>query len=341
MSSLRVGLSLGVSAREPLVRVSRLAARIEEAGFDRLWFVDYQLPMKDCFVAMTLAATATHRLQLGPGVANPRTRHLSVLANSMNAIHELSQGRALLGLGTGHTAVYGVGLRPATVAETERAVVALKRLGDGEEVDTDGKPYRLLTRAVASRPPLYVAATQGRMLNLAGRLADGVILMGAADGDFTRWQLERIHEGLAEAGRGRHEIDIELWTAVSVGRPALAVRDVKAWAAAEARVLSRWKGDLPGGLGRFSAEFTRAEQEYAFSDHLSVPGHNAELISDELAMRLAVAGEPEDCARRLRELADLGLDGITLTLLSGGREQRLARMAAELLPALRAARLRS
>jgi 5,10-methylenetetrahydromethanopterin reductase len=177
------------------------------------------------------------------------------------------------------------------------------------------------------------------MLHLAGRLAEGVILMGAADGDFTRWQLDRIGEGLAAAGRRREEIDIELWTAVSVGPPASALRDIKAWAAAEARVLSRWQGPLPGGLGRFAAEFARAETEYTFGNHLSVAGRNGELISDELAGRLAVAGEPEACARRLRELANLGLDGITITLLSGGREQRLARMATELLPALRAARL--
>jgi len=297
--------------------------------------------MKDCFVAMTLAATATRRLQIGPGVANPRTRHLSVLANAMNAIHEISQGRALLGLGTGHTAVYGVGLKPATIAETERAVVALKRLGDGEEVDTDGKAYRLLTAGVTGRPPIYVAATQARMLNLAGRLAEGVILMGAADIDLTRWQLERIHEGLAEAHRQRHEIDIELWTAVSVGDRMTALRDVKAWAAAEARVLGEWKGELPGGLGDFRAEFVRAKQEYTFSEHLSVQGRNAELISDELAARLAVAGEPAECAKRLLELARLGLDGVTVTLLSGGREQRLARMGADLLPALRSQRVPS
>src|SRR5690348_14309648 len=101
--TLTVGLSLGVSAREPLSRVSELAAQIEASGFDRLWFVDYHLVMKDTVVAMTLAATATKRIQIGPGVANPRTRHLSVLANAMNAINEISRGRALLGVGTGHT----------------------------------------------------------------------------------------------------------------------------------------------------------------------------------------------------------------------------------------------
>ena len=91
--------------------------------------------------------------------------------------------------------------------------------------------------------------------------------------------------------------------------------------------------------GILPPEFARAESEYTLSEHLSVQGQNAELISDELAMRLAVAGEPDECARRLTELAALGLDGVTITLLSGGREQRLARMAAELLPALRGQRV--
>src|SRR5262249_34858172 len=85
--------------------------------------------------------------------------------------------------------------------------------------------------------------------------------------------------------------------------------------------------------------FARAEQAYTFSEHLSVHGQNGELISDELAARLAVAGEPTECARRLNDLAELGLDGVTLTLLSGGREGRLARMGAEVLPALRVQRV--
>ena len=333
---MKVSLSYAVSGREPIKRATRIAALVEEFGFDGLWFVDYQLPMKDTFVAMTLAATATSRITLGPGVANPRTRHLSVLANGMSAINELSDGRAIVGLGGGHTSVYGVGLSPAGVAETKTAVSNLRLLLRGQDVDTDGKQYRLRTVSPeVPPPPVWMAATQMHMLRAAGRAADGVILMGAADTGMTQWQLDRIHEGLDEAGRSRGDINIELWVALSVGDDDTATKDIKAWAAAEARVLNRWKGELPSGLTDYAEEFRRADTQYVLSDHLAVGGQNAALISDELALRLAIAGTAETCAARLRELVELGLDGVTVTLLSGGREQRIRRLGEELLPLLR------
>jgi 5,10-methylenetetrahydromethanopterin reductase len=331
---VRIGLSYGVSGREPIARVPQIATLVEQGGFDRLWLVDYQIPMKDSIVALTLAATATERITLGPGVANPRTRHLSVLANAMSSIHELSGGRAVVGIGGGHTAVYGVGLQPANARESEAAVNALKDLLAGKEVDTDGRPYRLHTLSDLPRPPVCMAATQELMLRAAGRSADAVILMGAADVSMTRWQLERIYRGLAEAGRSRDEIDIEIWFALSLGDGDSVVDDVKAWSAAQARVLNRWKGELPSGLASFAGELKRADVDYRLEEHLSVSGQNGSLISDELALRLAVAGDAETCAARILELVDLGLDGVTISLLSGGREERIRRMSDELLPLL-------
>jgi 5,10-methylenetetrahydromethanopterin reductase len=332
---MRLGLSYGVGRREPLERVPRIAQLVEEAGFDRLWFVDYQLPMKDSIIAMTLAASATRTLKLGPGVANPRSRHVSILANAMTGINEITKGRALVGIGSGHTGVYGVGLKPTNLLETEIAIRALKALVAGDEADAEsgGRRYRLHTITELPTPPVFAAATHEKMLRLAGREADGVILRGAADTEMTRWQLDRIEEGLAESGRNREHFDVELWFALSVGDDESAVADVKAWAAAQARVLNRWPGELPA-LREFADEMARADGEYELSEHLSVKGKNADLVSDELAGRLAVAGDARTCADRILELADLGVDGFTFSLLSGGREQRIRRLAEELIPAL-------
>ena len=332
---MRVGLTSGISPREPMTRVPEIARLVEDSGFDRLWYVDYQLPMKDSIVAMTLAAQATSRIKVGPGVANPVTRHVSVLANAMSAINELSEGRAMIGIGGGHTSVYGVGLKPYGAKAMERVVQTLKHLVAGEEVESEtGKRYQLHTVSHQPPPPICMAATQEQMLRVAGRVADAVILMGAADISMTQWQLDQIYIGLEEAGRSRDDIDIESWFALSMGDPEKTVPDIKAWAAAQSRVLNRWKGELPSGLAKYREQMARADEEYVLSQHLVVGGQNAELISDELALRLAVAGEPETCASRIRELVKLGLDGVTITLLSGGREERIKALSSQLLPLL-------
>src|SRR5262245_12276706 len=113
--------------------------------------------MKDCFVGLALCALNTTRIRLGPGVLNPVTRHPAVLANAMSAIQEVSEGRALLGLGGGHTAVYSLGLRPAPIAQLGESIRLMRALLAGEE-------YSAMRLTVTQGPvPIYVAANQPRM----------------------------------------------------------------------------------------------------------------------------------------------------------------------------------
>ena len=71
----RFGISMGVSPREPLVKVGDMARAIEARGFEALWFIDFQLGLKDVYTAMSLAALATEKIAIGPAVTNVITRH--------------------------------------------------------------------------------------------------------------------------------------------------------------------------------------------------------------------------------------------------------------------------
>ena len=64
-----------------------------------LWFIDHQLGMKDVYAATNVSAMATELMEIGCAVTNLRTRHPTVTANATTALDELSDGRALLGLG--------------------------------------------------------------------------------------------------------------------------------------------------------------------------------------------------------------------------------------------------
>src|ERR1700704_650656 len=115
-------VSVGGSPRPPLAAWAKLAGELEEEGVGRIWLIDSQLAMKDVHAGLLLAAQHTRRTQLGPGVTNPLTRHPTVTASAMAALAEISGGRAILGLGAGDSAVYGVGPKPARVAEMETAL---------------------------------------------------------------------------------------------------------------------------------------------------------------------------------------------------------------------------
>lgn len=329
---MRFGISLGVSPREPLRRVGELAAEIERRGFDSLWIIDFQVGMKDVYAALYLAALHTSRMLLGPGVTNLSTRHATVTASAMTALDELSDGRAVLGVGAGWSAVLAAGGRPARLPEIREGIEQLRRLFSGESVRFGSSDVNLAT--ARRQIPIYVAAAQPGMLRMSGELADGVVLMGAADPEFCDWQLRFIREGLEKAGRDRKELVVDLQVTMSIQEETeQAVADVRAWATSQAATFVDWK-QMPPAYERFRPEFERAAQTYHLVEHLSLHAEHKGVLSDEFVRSVAIAGDEEHCLDRLRDLARLDVDSMTFALLSGGRQRRLDQLATTVLPAL-------
>ena len=327
------GISLGVSPRESLRQVGELARTMEASGFDVLWYIDHQLGMKDVYAALNVVALNTERVRIGAGVTNLETRHPTVTANATVALDELSDGRALLGLGAGWVAVHSIGKRPTKLTDIRAGIELCRTLFAGEETEVDGTRLRLAT---AARPiPIYLAASQPRMLALCGELCDGVVLMGAADPEFCRWQLAHLNEGLERAGRARSELTIDLFVTASIqDDEEQALTDVRAWATSQAAAFSDWRR-MPPTWERFRPEFQRAKAAYHYGDHLSLRAEHKQAVSEEFVRSVAVVGDLRQCTDRLREVAALDIDRITFALLSGGRRRRLEQLATELIPMLR------
>ncbi len=330
-----LGLSLGVSPRESFQNAVEVVRQAEAYGFESVFFTDVSLAHKDCYIALALCAVNTSRILLGTGVTNPVTREPATTANAISGIQELSGGRALLGLGAGYSAVYPVGLGPAPVRQVEETIRYIRALCRGETHSRNGLSIRLAT---AQGPvPIFLAASQPKMLRLAGRLADGVILMGGANVEFTRWQLEHVRQGAAEAKRPFEELVLDLWFALSVARERQAALDeVRPWVVSQADTFSRYAG-LPSFLEPFREEIARAGGAYERLEHLSRHAKHKDVVSDRLVTTLAVVGTPDECVARLKDLATMGIHRMTLALPGGGRRERLRLLAEEIMPRLRAA----
>src|SRR5512139_2931545 len=106
MTGARFGIVL---LPESLVGWGSLCRDVEEHGFDLLGIADSQSVFRELYVALTVAALNTSRIRLGPLVTNPLTRHPVVTASAISSVDELSGGRALLGLGSGDSAIYTIG----------------------------------------------------------------------------------------------------------------------------------------------------------------------------------------------------------------------------------------
>ncbi|HEY4277377.1 MAG TPA: LLM class flavin-dependent oxidoreductase [Conexibacter sp.] len=326
-------VSIGISPRESLADFAEFAAGLERRGVERIWLIDSQLAMKDVYAGLLTAAQRTTDIELATGVTNVLTRHPTVTAGAIAAVAELSGGRAVLGLGSGDSAVRGIGARPSRIAEVEAALRFFGEVLSGEEGEWEGRPFRL--PYPTPRVPVHLAVGRPRMCRLAGRLADGAVVMGPAQPDLVAEQLTWIDEGLAEAGRSRSELEVSFVATTSVGDDeAAALDDVRSWASAQARLLAD-VDQLPEALERHRDELVRAKEGYDYREHLSTRADHQESVSDELARTLAIAGPPEVCAARLQALLDVGVDNLVLPLMGSGRTERMRVIQEEVAPALR------
>ena len=287
-------VSAGISPRQSFESWATFVRELEAEGVERLWVIDSQLAMKDVYAGLVVAAMSTSRIGLGTGVTNAVTRHPSVTANAIAALDEISRGRAILGLGAGDSALYGIGLAPQKVAEVAEAVTYFRAH---------------LPKSV----PVYLAVSRQRMCELAGRVADGAIVMGPAQPDMVRRQVGWIRA----AGR---EVEVAFIAPTSTD-----IVDVRSWASTQARLMSQ-HGELPPSLERFRDEILASERSYDYSEHLSVHAEHSAAVSDDLVRALAVVGAAEECAERLRELRRCGVDTFIFPLAGRARAERWRRL---------------
>ena len=331
---MEVGLSLGISQREPILHNVEVVQQAEALGFDSAWIADVQLSMKDCFTALALCAVNTSTIKLSTGVTNPITRHPSILASTFTALNEVSNGRAIVGLGTGWTGVFPIGLKPATIKRMEESIVTIRKLCSGEEVPGGERgPYRMVTGA--GPIPIFIAANQQRMLRMCGRVADGVILMGGANEEFTSWQIDLVRQGAEEVGRSMDEIKLHLWANISLSDDREKARDdVSHWVASQAETFSKWR-ELPEFLEPYKADFESASKAYNRLEHMSQHASHKRVVSGEFIDYVALVGTGEECLARIRKLEALGLHGVTLSFRAGGRKERMEELHEEIIKPLK------
>jgi 5,10-methylenetetrahydromethanopterin reductase len=332
---MKFGLCFAMSEREPITRVEKLASLAEDYGFDCIWIIDSPIVAKDVYVTLTLAAKATATLKVGTGVTVIQLRHPVATASAAATIAELSGDRMMLGIGAGDSAVKPMGFEPVRVNDLGQYISAIQSLLRGETTPLPPTMNNSVKIAAAPRVvPVFVAAGLPRMLRMSGSTADGVIVMGPNRAEWMKWQIDEVLEGAGDVGRSREDLQIDLWTTISVDDDvSKAASDVKPWVAAQARSLGGRLSEVPWLEGHRD-EVQKASTAYDFRHHLSRGAPHGGMVSDALAREVAIAGPVDECIDRLRAIASLGPDRITMTLLPGDRERRLRVFGEEILPAV-------
>lgn len=310
--------------RAVVLRTARLA---DELGYDSIWVPEawgYEQ-----FQLLTEIALVTKRLRLGTGIANVFSRSPGLLAMSVATLDEISEGRALLGLGTSGKLVvenfHGVPYRkPLTrLTDTIRIVRALLR---GERLDPqlsslmDLRHFKLEMQPRRADVPIFVASLQDKAIRTIGEVADGWLP--------TFWPFRHFDDGIAlmaEGARAAGRDPGAIAVAPFVG--VVPLDDVDAARAMIRPLVSFYIG----GMGvYYHALFCR----YGFRENADLvrdlyqSGKRKEAtaaVSDELIDAIAICGPPAYCRERLAEWERAGA-GMALMNLPTGAPFEVAEM---------------
>lgn len=211
--SMRFGLRVPLcgSAHE----TAAFIRRAEAADFDYAWLPDSQLIARDVWATLGVTATQTSRIVLGTNVTNPLTRHASVTACAAATIDELSDGRFILGIGSGDASVRMMGWKTARIAQLRECIDLLRPLWAGEFVAPYGRSFKLRA-ASGRRIPIYVSASGPNMLQFAGEVADGVITVAGIGPEALGYIRTNLEIGAKRAGRRLEDIDLAIGVFCSI-----------------------------------------------------------------------------------------------------------------------------
>jgi 5,10-methylenetetrahydromethanopterin reductase len=287
-----------------------IARYAESRGFEAVWQAESRL-VRDAIVPMAAYAAVTERIKVGSGVINNWTRNIGLLAATFLTLDDLAPNRIICGIGAWWDPLAkNVGIdRTKPLVAMKETVQVLRRLlnmervtFDGEFIHVNGIELDLVHgRREPRHVPIMIGATGDQMMELAGEIADGVVLNYCMTPEQNDHSLELLEKGAQKSGRKLEDID----------RPQLVVCSIDmdhnvAYDSARG-LLCQYLAQQPhiAKASGVSAEVVREIQSIlgwpATEDEINRAKY---LVSDELIDRITASGTPEEarvCVNEFRK----------------------------------------
>ena len=342
----------------PLVEIERFAREFEAAGWDGLAVGEAHGLLPDPYIVLARAAAATTTLKLATAVAVPLRSPL-LAASAMATLHGLTHGRTSFSIGRGDGAMKVLKREPMRVARFEAYLTRLQAYLRGEDVEVDGattsmaRVYDIDPSLRIPKPPIDVAATGPRTIEVAARTADGVSFSVGADVERLRQSVELVREACDKVGRDFESLRLGSYLQVAVTDEDQSAREaIRGLVVTHAR-FSGWEPKPTADVSdEAHTAYRHALQTMESVYHSSRGGiavreggrpgevdfYPREAGGDELIDHFAIAGPAQYCAERLQEIIDLGITRFMIGTRAVGvdlDESNAIRIGREVLPLLR------
>jgi len=305
-------VALYLQDKHPIRDGMRYAQLAEAMGFEAVWQAESRL-VREATVPMAAYAAVTERIKVGSGVVNNWTRNVGLLAATFSTLDDLAPGRVILGVGAwwdplarkvGITRTRPLQAMRETVEATRRLLAMERVTYHGTFVDLDDVEIDIVHGDRSPKDvPIYVGATGMKMMELAGEVADGVVLNYLVGPSYNARAMDALAAGAARAGR----------TVDALDRPQLVVcsldqdREVALDRARE--LVTQYLGQQPH-IGKASGVDQSVLDD--IGKVLTWPASEEEiraamrLVPDDVVQLITASGTPDECRAKVREYVDAG-----------------------------------
>jgi probable F420-dependent oxidoreductase len=258
------------------------------------------------------------------------------VASMYATLQDISEGRMVMGIGRGDSARRYINQKPVPVARFEEAIRMIKPFMNGDRVHWNDTELEL-TWVRPELPPIemHVAGYGPRVLGLAGRYGDGVIIQ-LADPDIIEWTMGTARAAAEQAGRDPAELKCIVCAPSHISDDIAAAREQVRWFPA---MVSNHVRDLIERYGRDGSKVPTALTDYVpdrtgydYDEHSRVGAKHGAFVSDEVCDRFCVLGTPEQAVEKLTQLESVGVDQFNIYLMTEGQEQTLETYGREIIP---------
>jgi 5,10-methylenetetrahydromethanopterin reductase len=326
---VKFGVCLSLDPRYgEISRASEYAKQLEQLGYDHIWCGDERFE-RDLYVVLSLIALNTKTVMLGPCVTNPYMRHPLTTAAAISTVNELSGGRAVLGIGAGGSVLFErqqMKRIHAPVSAIREAVEVIRAISTGKKIDYDGETMKFKGASLdfeCSRIPIYVASRGPKLFQLAGELADGVIIGSLTSKAGLEFALENLRKGAQRSNRDVKDIDVVFWAYTAISDDEERARQL----VKRIVVSSLWSSkSILNYIGIDSATWKPIENklEQAFDSGLEPDEayrQACDHLTDGILDAWSITGNPESVTRKAREIIDGGVDQFAILPLAETQEE--------------------
>jgi probable F420-dependent oxidoreductase len=320
----------------PYARFLELIKLAESHRFEYAWTYDSHVLWQESIPLLAVAARETSKIKMGHFVTNPGTREPTVLASAYATLHDLSDGRMVMGIGRGDSARRYIGQQPVRVAEFERRIAMIRDFMNGRLVTWNDKELQLKwVRPELPEIPMWVAGYGPKALAVAGRVGDGVIIQ-LADPEIISWIMDTARRAAEEVGRDPAQLKCIVGAPSHVGDDIADAREQVRWFPAMVSnhvmdLIERYGAD-GSSVPKALTDFVQARKFYDYDEHSRVGAKHGEFVTDEICDRFCVLGNADQIKAKLKELEAVGVDQFNVYLMTHGQEETLRAYGDNIIP---------